>query len=210
VSNVLAGLPPSPAQVAQVQHECQQTGFLAVSGHTLAPTQLQHLFTAAAALFDLPWQHKQQYVVNNMQSGRGYEVSPEHQAYLATWQQQQQQQQQELEALPASLEPSAAAGILSERFMCGPPLYPQQLQQAYYNSDLGQVFFAPDAWPADTVPQLQPAMQQCCQQLSAVADALLRLFAAALDLPLDFFEPLTDRHTSNMQVSRCLYVPKEL
>jgi isopenicillin N synthase-like dioxygenase len=196
VSNVLARQPPSPAQVAQVQHECEQTGFLAVAGHALAPAQLHQLFTAAAPLFDQPLQHKQQSVVNNMQSGRGYEISPEHQAYLATW----QQQQQELRAPSPAVEPSAAEGVLSERFMCKPPLSPQQLQHPHYSSDLGQVFFAPDAWLTAAVPQLQPAMQQCYQQMSAVADTLLRLFAAALDLPLDHFEALTDRHTSNMQV----------
>lgn len=37
------------------------------------------------------------------------------------------------------VEPSAAHGILAERFCCGPPLTPQQLQQPYYASELGQV-----------------------------------------------------------------------
>jgi hypothetical protein len=52
---------------------------------------------------------------------------------------QQQQQQQFAELCGSSSEPSALAGILSERFMCGPVLSQQQLQDPYYTSELGQV-----------------------------------------------------------------------
>jgi hypothetical protein len=59
------------------------------------------------------------------------------------FQQQQQQQQQQLAELCAgSREPSALAGILSERFLCGPQLTQQQLQDPYYSSELGQVHAA--------------------------------------------------------------------
>jgi hypothetical protein len=83
VRNLLAGDPPTPQQIAAVQRECEATGFLAITGHGISSQQLAALFTAARQLFDLPLETKlQQMVVSDMQAGRGYEISPEHKAYM--------------------------------------------------------------------------------------------------------------------------------
>ncbi|WIA18228.1 hypothetical protein OEZ85_009699 [Tetradesmus obliquus] len=144
-----------------------------------------------------------QLVVQDMRRGRGYEISPEHKQYMQAFQQQQQQQQQQqLAALcGSSREPSALAGILSERFMCGPPLTQQQLQQPYYCSELGQVFFTPDVFPSSSTPELQPAMQACYSQCEIIAGAVLRLAAASLGLQQHFFDDKICRHHSNLQVA---------
>lgn len=65
-----------------------------------------------------------------------------------------------------------------------------------------QVFFSPEVWPTAYVPELQPAMQQCYQQCDVISAAVLRLFAAALGMPYQYFDSKTNRHHSNMQV-RC-------
>lgn len=82
ISNVLAYGAPTLQQAQQVQQECLSTGFLAVTGHGIADIQLQQLFEAAERLFDLSMEAKQQLVVQDMQRGRGYEISPEHKQYM--------------------------------------------------------------------------------------------------------------------------------
>jgi hypothetical protein len=66
----------------QVQQECAATGFLAITGHGISNQQLQQLFATARQLFDLSYEVKMQLVVKDMQAGRGYEISPEHKAYM--------------------------------------------------------------------------------------------------------------------------------
>jgi isopenicillin N synthase-like dioxygenase len=66
----------------QVRQECESTGFLAITGHGISDQQLQQLFDTASQLFDLPYDTKCQLTVRDMQAGRGYEISPEHKAYM--------------------------------------------------------------------------------------------------------------------------------
>lgn len=68
--------------VTQVQQECACTGFLAVTGHGISTGQLQQLFAVARELFDAPHEDKLKLVVDGMMAGRGYEISPEHNAYM--------------------------------------------------------------------------------------------------------------------------------
>lgn len=67
---------------AQVQRECEATGFLAITGHGISLCQLEQLFAASRKLFDLPLEVKLQLVVKDMKAGRGYEISPEHKTYM--------------------------------------------------------------------------------------------------------------------------------
>lgn len=120
--------------------------------------------------------------------------------YTQDFQQQQHHHLASTAGGQPSLEPSAVAGILSERFCCGPQLSAAQLQDPYYGSELGQVFFPPNAWPDVAVPQLQPQMLQCYSQCEVIAAALMRLFAAALGVEQGFFDKHLARHHSNMQV----------
>lgn len=82
ISNLLAGQAPFPQQIAAVKRECAATGFLAITGHGISSQQLAALFAAARTLFDLPLETKLQQSVAGMMAGRGYEISPEHKAYL--------------------------------------------------------------------------------------------------------------------------------
>lgn len=82
ISNLLDGQQPTAAQIHQVQQECASTGFLAIQGHGISTDTLQQLFATARQLFDLPYEQKMRLVVDDMKAGRGYEVSPEHRAYM--------------------------------------------------------------------------------------------------------------------------------
>lgn len=68
--------------MVQVQQECAATGFLAIQGHGIPAAQLQQLFATAKQLFDLPLQDKMRLTVQDMQAGRGFEISPEHKSYM--------------------------------------------------------------------------------------------------------------------------------
>lgn len=82
ISDIIAGMPPTQQQAQQVQQNCLETGFLAVTGHGISDEQLQQLFAAARRFFDLPLTAKMEHVVGDMQQGRGYEISPEHKQYM--------------------------------------------------------------------------------------------------------------------------------
>jgi isopenicillin N synthase-like dioxygenase len=198
--------------------ECEATGFLAVAGHGVDDAALRALFAAARVLFDRPLADKRALVVEGMARGRGYEISPEHREFMQAFAALRAGGSSgggcgggggasgaaaTAAAAAASAEPSARDGILSERFLCGPPLGPAQLagpDADYYTAGLGPVFFTPDAWPAEAVaPGLRAGMQGLHRDMSAVAAAALALMAAALGLPRDYFEPLTQRACSNLQ-----------
>jgi len=60
-------------------------------------------------------------------------------AYLQAYMQQFTEHNVAQDAQGVTAEPSALAGILSERFLCGPVLTATQLQSPYYSNELGQV-----------------------------------------------------------------------
>lgn len=64
---------------------------------------------------------------------------------------------------------------------------------------MAQVFFPKNLWPEEA-PLLQPCMESMYLRLTRVAEALLQVFAVALEAPPDFFRDKVDRHHSNMQV----------
>lgn len=64
---------------------------------------------------------------------------------------------------------------------------------------MAQVFFPKNVWPEEA-PLLQPCMESMYLRLTRVAEALLQVFAVALEAPPDFFRDKVDRHHSNMQV----------
>lgn len=68
-----------------------------------------------------------------------------------------------------------------------------------------QVFFPPNVWPEEA-PLLQPRMESMYQRLTGVAEALLQVFAIALEAPPDFFRDKVNRHHSNMQVRHAALV----
>lgn len=198
--------------------ECEATGFLALTGHGISRAQLAALFAAARPLFDRPLAEKQAWVVNDMRSGRGYEISPEHKEFMAAFAGARRggggggggssssaggdgAAAPAAAAAAAAAEPSAIEGILSERFLCGPPLSGAQLADPYYSEGLGPVFFAPDAWPPPgAAPVLRARMQACHGDMGRVADAALRLVAAALGLEASYFDGMVARACSNLQV----------
>lgn len=177
---------------------------------------VRRLMESSKPFFDLPLEHKREHVVNGMRSGRGYEISPEHLAFM------EELSAADRERMASHAEASSRAGILSERFMCGPPLSRRPPDDAYYSSDLGQIYFAPDSWPAEDqvgastathrrarstthgapcpqVPGMREGMTSVYDQLELLAYRLMGVFSTSLGLPGDFFSSRSQRHASNLQ-----------
>lgn len=108
----------------QVRQACEHTGFFAVTHHGCPPAALTATFAAAQPLFDLPAAAKHRLAVRGMRAGRGYEVSPEHDGYAAAVAAARRRSPALDATLRSHPEPSTREGIMSERFMCGPPQPP--------------------------------------------------------------------------------------
>ncbi len=152
-------------------------------------------------------------MVGGMLQGRGYEISPEHKEFMAQFAAARQHAAVDsanthVDSSSTTDEPSARDGILSERFLCGPPLTADELADPYYSQGLGPVFFPPDAWPAEAAaPGLRAGMRAAHRDLSRVGGAALAAMGAALGLGAGHFAGMARRATSNLQVrvrSPCL------
>jgi len=85
---------------------------------------------------------------------------------------------------------------LKELFTIGPFDTPDD---PYYTGPAAYPSFAPNLWP--TRPErLRPALQAYWSELDRVARTLCLVFAAALDLPSDFFHDKIDRHISQLRI----------
>ncbi|CAG9466333.1 unnamed protein product [Pedinophyceae sp. YPF-701] len=190
-----------PALLESVRVACEHTGFLTVLGHGADLLLAKLCMELGAEAFDLPMERKRELIVQDMTVGRGYEISPEHRRYAQHFVENVRPGHCCWRAHP---EPSAQEGILSERLMCGPtPGDPERLglPADYFTSDLGQAFFAPNAWPDAEVPKLSKSMMRLYRQLDDIASRLLLLFAEALDADREAFARALAGHHSNMQVA---------
>eukprot|EP00892_Ulva_mutabilis_P008272 jgi/Ulvmu1/5817/UM025_0074.1 len=206
LAGVLEGQPPEAHVVQQVKHACEHTGFFAITGHDCPATALTATFDAARPLFDLPKLEKQRLVVRGMRAGRGYEVSPEHREYEDHVRELRSGDPSVDAALQNHPEASVREGLMSERFMCGPPQAAEQNGSGAHamqpdEQELLEVFFAENVWPGEDAPALQPCMEGMYARCTRAADAILRVFAVALGAPEDYFADKTDAHHSNMQVA---------
>lgn len=59
-------------------------------------------------------------------------------------------------------------------------------------------------WPDDALPDFRPAMERAYETFVGVSHTLLRAFAMALDLPLEYF---VERHAARNQTMRLLHYP---
>ena len=70
----------------------------------------------------------------------------------------------------------------------------------YYTSRQGQAIFHPNIYPAE-LPEMQPLLERYYDAMTELATALMRIFALALDLDESFFDPLVDKHMTNLNLS---------
>jgi isopenicillin N synthase-like dioxygenase len=167
-----SGDPAGRRQLAErVDSALSSVGFLLVTGHGV-PAQLRAAVRAAAAgFFALPVPVKQRYAVSVM--GRGW--------------------------LPPGVEANGYAE--------GTPT-PPDLKESYSlgadtptgDAEVDAYWFQPNVWPAE-VPALRAAVTAYLAEMRRLADDLLRICAAALGRPDDFFTKVGDHPTNTFNLN---------
>jgi isopenicillin N synthase-like dioxygenase len=162
--------------VARIADACERIGFLVITGHGADAGVIERAWTAARRFFDLPLDDKMSVAMPY--PGYPYGYAPFRGERLAA-------------SLGAETPPD-----LKETFSMGPVAVPPGREI----TDPAEAFaYERTPWPA-ALPEFRPAMEQYYGSLAALVQRIMRLFAAALRLPDEFFDSRIDRHTSALRV----------
>lgn len=176
----LAG--PGAATAAAIGDACHRWGFFSIVNPGVPSAVSDAAWNAARAFFDLPLGARM--AVATPYPGYPYGYSP----FMA-------------EGLAYSLGDETPAD-LKESYSCG-PLDP--LDRPFVDPD--EAFaYSGNLWP-ERPAGFRTALEAYYRAMSGLAARLMRLFALALDLAEDFFEPAIDRHVSGLRI---LNYPEQL
>jgi isopenicillin N synthase-like dioxygenase len=164
------------ASIEAIRAACETIGFFAVTGHGIPRTTIDALFTAAYGFFDRPLAEKLLVKRPKPEQNRGYIPYGD----------------ETLSRLRGVETPPDA----KELFAIGPFDLPDE---PYFTGPAAYPSLAANLWPAQPAT-LQPAMKAYWREIERLAMALCRAFAAALDLPPDFFRQKLDKHISQLRV----------
>ncbi len=178
-----AFLTASAEEQSSIAHEvdniCRNTGFLIIENHGVPADVIQHAWRSTRTFFDLPLADKLTAKSANPRCPRGYFP-------MAS------------EALAKSLGVNTPPDI-KESFGIGRMVAPQvQLPPDDYD-----FYFGENLWPT-AMPRLQSSLTTYFEAMTELGSRVLRLFAAALDMPHDYFEQF---HTYPMSALRCINYP---
>ena len=158
----------------EVDHICRSTGFLAISNHGVEKPIIDRAWAAAHAFFSLPVKAKRK-------AAAPYEGYPY--GYLGP----------EMEALAKSRGVDTPPD-LKESFNGGPEAVPDGIADP---EALG-FCYAETIWPEE--PEgFKQAWQAYYRSMEDLAARIMRVFAVALELPEDYFEPFIDRPISALR-----------
>lgn len=159
---------------AEVDEICRTTGFLAISGHGVTEQTIETAWNAAHAFFDLPAEEKEK--ARGPYAGYPY-------GYLGPG----------VEALAKSKGMDTPPD-LKESFNGGPLSVPPGLS----DSEALSFCYAETIWPASPVGFVV-AWKAYYRAMEDLAARIMRVFAAALKLPEDFFESVIDQPVSALR-----------
>lgn len=161
----LGGDPAARARTArEVDRALSRAGFLLVTGHGVGREAREEVRTVAREFFALPEEVKRRYAVPV--GGRG-------------WLGQGAEANGRAEGTETPPDMKETWSVGADRPTGDPAL------DAFW--------FQPNVWPRAEVPRLRRVVEDYLTAMRRVADELLRLLAAALDRPGDFFT----RHTAH-------------
>ena len=158
-----------------IAQACENTGFLVVTNHGVDQVLIDAASAAATRFFDLSTADKM--AVAMPYPGYPYGYAPMRGERLA--------------ASQGDVTPPD----LKETFSMGPIERP-----AHRPADAAEAFvYEPTPWPP-ALPELQPVLEAYFSAMADLVARIMTLFAAALHLPSDFFDPRIDRHTSALRL----------
>ncbi len=176
----LTGTPDAQRRIAaEVDEICRTTGFVVIENHGVAEDIIAAAWEASREFFDLPLRAKLEVRPDDPGCPRGYFPMA-------------------AEALAKSLGVETPPDI-KESFGIGPLRAPPGgIDVADFEFHYGE-----NLWPRRP-EQLRRALTDYFEALTEACSRVLRLFAAALDLPQDHFEPF---HRYPMCALRCINYP---
>jgi isopenicillin N synthase-like dioxygenase len=162
--------------VRSVALACEDIGFFTVVGHGVPEDVVTHCYEAARAFFDQPIEVKKS-VAQRGGASRGYIGFAESTVAHSMGQES-----------PPDLREIYAIG-------------PVDVDRAdpYYSSAAAAEYFAPNVWPGSP-PGFEAALTAYFRAGEKLAATIMRIFAAALDRPEDFFTRYIDRSISMVEV----------
>jgi isopenicillin N synthase-like dioxygenase len=154
-----------------VDEACREVGFLLIAGHGVSPALCADIADAMTAFFSLPVETKARSSAtpDNVNGYRGMH----------------------------------AMALARSRGVDSPPDLMERFTVGQFDDGCGdgssnhRPHFQENRWP-DAVPSLVPATRRYYREMERLAADLMRLFASALRMPEDHFEPYFDRHVSTL------------
>lgn len=179
----------SPAATAEgraavahaIREACETIGFFTIVGHGVDDGLIQRTRSSAFAFFALPEEEKMRVRQPESRSSRGY-----------SWPRSRGLAHSLGNRTPADLQESYAMGPIDP--------VPQDLA----GTPGGAAFFAPNYWP-ERPEGMEAAFVDYYRTMAALARDVLSLFATALGLEPEHFDPFVRQHTSTMRA--ILYPP---
>lgn len=156
---------------AAVDRACRDLGFIVVVGHGVAQEVIDAAHRTSRAFFDLDLAVRERYQAppGGFVGYRGLGA----------------------EGLSYSLDRDAAPD-LKEAYTVGRI---ERGDEPYFTSELGRMYMPDPLWPAE-VPGFAESWTAFYRAMDRLSWRLMRLFAVALDLPVDFFDDKIDRNIS--------------
>ena len=154
----------------------EEIGFLTVTGHGIPTATIERMRDSAWTLFGLPIEAKLGYLDPSNSLNRGY--TP----FLGEYN--------------GSTGDEKAPADLREGYIYGPFDRPDD---PYYTAPEAAFAFQANIWP-ESVPGVVEAFKAYYLALAQFNTRLMRVFATALGLPIDFFHDKYDRHASTIRV----------
>ncbi len=164
----------------EVDRICRHTGFITLSGHGVDADVRTQMWDAVRRFFDLPTAIKAH---STMHAGYPY-------GYMGN----------EAEALAASRGHTTPPDA-KETFNAGPTQIPPDVTDA----EALAFCYAPTPWPAQP-PDFVEAWSAYYNAMESLAARIMRMFAVALDLPENYFDPYI---TSPISALRALNYPPQ-
>lgn len=170
------------AVVAAVDHACRTVGFMQIVGHGIPNVVVDDLEAGIDEFFALPLEVKKQYV-RPASENRGY-TPPKS------------------ESLSYSLgvDPVTRMNDFFEAFNVGTSW------REYPGTAATAADYAENTWP-DAVPPFRSAVEEYYVEARRVARTLTQIFAAALRVPEDFFDALTDHSIDVLRMNNYALPP---
>ncbi|MFG6277810.1 2-oxoglutarate and iron-dependent oxygenase domain-containing protein [Microbacterium sp. 5K110] len=170
------------AVVAAVDHACRTVGFMQIVGHGIPNVVVDDLEAGIDEFFALPLEVKKQYV-RPAGENRGY-TPPKS------------------ESLSYSLgvDPVTRMNDFFEAFNVGTSW------REYPGTAATAADYAENTWP-DAVPPFRSAVEEYYVEARRVARTLTQIFAAALRVPEDFFDALTDHSIDVLRMNNYALPP---